>query len=547
MHVLLDKLQQLDLLSSDQRTVVEVEHRLTQVDVETVLLESGFVAADTLQELTDGARSIALDVSEFVPDVAAVACLHEHIARRYGVLPLALDEPGGQLLLAVASAHDVLLRDRLRRVLPAQLHIEYRRARASDIAAALDRCYGVSLVLDDILDEFDRQPVAEDATDSRHQLPVVRLVDAILHDAVTRRASDIHLSPEEQYVRIRYRIDGVLLPVRCLHRRVWSAMVVRIKVLCAMDIAETRLPQDGHVSRRIHGERIDFRVSSFPLRTGENIVLRVLDRNRGIRSLAELRLPDSQHADLLRIIQQPQGMLVVCGPTGSGKTTTLYALLHEREDDTLNVMTLEDPIEYPMLRVRQASVDAAGKLDFASGVRGLLRQDPDVLLIGEIRDSDSCAMAFRAAMSGHQVLTTVHAATTISALQRLLEFGADRTLMAASLSAVVSQRLLRRCCTQCQGEQSSCRHCHGSGYYGRIAILEILRITPDFSRLLLSGASSEVLLQRARDDGLQLLQEVAAERVAMGQIDSKEVTRVLGETVGQQAAHQEAAAWWQAR
>jgi len=531
---LLDRLESDQLLSRDQRAVIETEQRLTNQPLESLLLENGFVQQDCLTQLKSDTRSIILDIDEFVPDAAAVACLDEAVARRYCVLPLVLDDLQGQFVVVVTEAADVLLRDRLQRLLPERT-IDYRHAPAADIVAALDRCYGLSLTLDDILLEFDTQPLDEKTVEGTQQLPIVRLVDAILHDAVMQRASDIHLSPEEHYMRIRYRVDGVLVPIRCLHQRVWSAMAVRIKVLCGMDIAETRLPQDGHIRRRIHGERVDFRVSSFPLRTGENLVLRVLDRQRGIRRLAEMRLPATQHQSLLHLIQQPQGMLVVCGPTGSGKTTTLYALLSERDDDSLNVMTLEDPIEYPMLRVRQASVDAANKLDYASGVRGLLRQDPDVLLIGEIRDSDSCAMAFRAAMSGHQILTTVHAANAVSALQRLIELGAERSVMAGSLAGVIGQRLLRRCCTRCDGGDAACKHCHGNGYYGRLAVMEILQVTPALSDLLLSGASEESLWQQALHDGLQPLQDVALELLAQGVVDDREIVRVFGETTTHQA------------
>ena len=526
MDGLLDQLQQVDVISADQRIIVETEQRLRGQSVDTLLLESGFVSPEQLRRHHTGLRSVTLDPEEFVPDDRAVDCLPESFARRHCVLPLSLDPQSRELVVVLSDATDVLLRDRLERLV-APVSVAFRLANTADIFTALNRCYGVCVSLDGILNDIDKGDACHSAAGDSYQVPVVRLVDAILRDAVTQRASDIHLSPEEHYFRIRYRIDGMLVSVRCLHRRYWAAIVVRLKVLSGMDIAESRLPQDGHISRRINGDLIDFRVSSFPVRTGENLVLRVLDKRRGIRRLAELELPAEQLTVLNDLIRKPQGMILVCGPTGSGKTTTLYALLREH-DDALNIMTLEDPIEYPMLRIRQTSVGAMHKLDYSSGVRALLRQDPDVLLIGEIRDSDSCAMAFRASMCGHQVLTTVHAPDAIGALIRLAELGAEQSALATAVSGIVAQRLLRRCCPHCDGQLQGCAECNGSGYKGRVVLLETLQITPTLAQEIRQQADGHMLLQCALQEGMRPLRQNASAMVAQGLTNQREVIRVLG-------------------
>ena len=554
---LLETLQSIGQLSDDQRAVVEIEHRISGEPVESLLRDYGFVSRECLQQQSTGIDYLDLDAAEFVPDSAAVGLLDETSARRHQALPLAFESSSGELTLALACVDDLMQRDRLLRVVQHSapkgrqpVSVRFVQAGAVEIAQAIDRCYGFRLDLDAILREHDGLRGA-DATQTDAQQPVVRLIDAILDDAVASRASDIHLAPEQGFVRVRYRIDGVLQPIRCLHHHIHPAMVVRIKVLCDLDITETRLPQDGQFTRRLQGERVNFRVSTFPVRTGENIVLRVLDRRQANRTLAELDLPDTQNAQLQQVLRRPQGLIVVAGPIGSGKSTTLYALLGERDDDSLNIMTLEDPVEYPMPRVRQASVNASRGLDFAAGVRALLRQDPDILLIGEIRDADSCVMAFRAAMSGHQVLTTVHANDAVGALYRLRELGVGLALQATTVSAVVSQRLVRRCCRHCIGVGAevgdtgdgdgndvpgvvdtpagdACRFCHGSGYHGRQVCMEILELTPALAEHLLDDPSPEALRRHVRSDGLITLADAVGTLVRDSITDQPEAARVLG-------------------
>ena len=514
---LLDALCAEGLLGGGRRTLVERDHAEGAAPLEELLLDSGFVDAPTLDRLTGGTRVIDLDADGFVPDERAVACLEVGAARRLRVVPIGLDPHGTTLVLASDGAPDLPRRDAVRRALPTGLDIDWRVASASGVARALDRCYGFALAIDDVL-------AACDGGDG-----IARLVDALLSDAVARRASDIHLSPEERFVRVRYRLDGVLSEVRCLQRRHLEAMVVRLKVLAGADIAETRRPQDGRFSRRLQGARVDFRLSCFPLATGENVVLRVLARRRAPLALEALVPSAGTLATLRRMVRRPDGLVVVCGPTGAGKTTTLYALLGEHDLSALNVMSLEDPIEHPTIGVRQAAVDAARGLDYASGVRALLRQDPDVLLIGEVRDAQSCAVALRAALTGHQVLTSVHAGDAVAAIGRLRELGAAPGVLAEVLAGVVSQRLLRTRCGACEGHGDAlCRHCGGRGLHGRRAVFETLLPDARLRARLGEGADADALMQAAREAGHVTLRERADALVDTGITTAVEVERVLG-------------------
>ncbi len=279
---------------------------------------------------------------------------------------------------------------------------------------------------------------------------MVRLVNALLVDAVKRGASDIHFEPEYAFLRIRYRIDGVLETVRSLHKTYLPGITVRVKVVSGMNIAETRAPQDGRLSLTLNGRPIDFRVSTQPTIYGENIVLRVLDREKSIISLDRMNLTKDTLAKLNLMLARPEGILIVTGPTGSGKTTTLYSLLSQVNDETVNIMTLEDPVEYPLTLMRQTSVNEVARMDFADGIRSIMRQDPDIILVGEVRDKETAEMAFRAAMTGHQVFTTLHTNSALGAFPRLLDIGIQPDIMAGNIIGVIAQRLVRVLCPHCK-------------------------------------------------------------------------------------------------
>lgn len=528
MNSLLEKLVQDQHISDDQAKVVRIESVRTGKPVSRILCDSEFFPAELLDEYHLGATSLALSAETFVPDLHALQLLTEDTARRYNVLPVAFNTEKNILELAMDDTSNIVVCDRLRREIPDPVKLIFRRSAATEIKRTLDKCYGACHSLAGILDELEQAAIAKPSSNEINLTPVVRLVDAILQDAVISRASDIHLSPQSLFVSVRYRIDGVLNTACCIHICYWSAMLVRIKVLSEIDIAETRLPQDGHVVRTIHGQRIDFRVASFPVRGGENLVLRVLDRRRGVISLATVCFDHAVRNKLALMVKQPGGLLLVCGPTGSGKTTTLYAWLQSLDAAVLNIMTLEDPIEYPIAGIRQTRVQGNSAISYADGVKAVLRQDPDVIMIGEVRDKSSCVMACRAAMTGHLVLTSTHANDCIGAIQRLIELGATRAVLANVLIGVVSQRLIRKTCPHCHGQSESCGSCNRIGYIGRIPLFECLNVSAEFSKLLYDDAAREVLLAQANKDGTSFLADEAAKQVSVGNTTEKEVERVLG-------------------
>jgi len=531
MDRLLDQLQGDKLIREDQARVVRREALLKGMSVRSALMCTEFVSASTLARYQGNESLLALNAEYFVPDNHALSLLTQSAARQYTVLPISFDRKKNHLLLAMGDPTNVLVRDSVRREIDSSIRVEYQRADIKQIKQILDKCYGSRYSLQLVLRELDESVDGTKAQQSAEQSPVIQLVDAILQDAITRRASDIHLSPESSYVQIRYRIDGVLRVVCCLHISYWPAILVRIKVLSDIDIAETRLAQDGHIARTIHGQNVDFRVASFPLQAGENLVLRVLDRQCGLMTLAALCTEQQMEKSLTKMVREPSGLLLVCGPTGSGKTTTLYALLRSLDETALNIMTLEDPIEYPMVNIQQTRVHGGAAFGFADGVRGVLRQDPDVILVGEIRDPDSCAMSCRAAMTGHLVLTSTHADNCMGAIARLIELRTARATMASVLSGLVAQRLIRKLCRHCMQKDSDCGMCGGTGFSGRIAIFECLLVTEAFSTLLTSDASMDELHKQAVHDGMVPMIQVAKSYLRQGITTADELQRVFGDSV----------------
>jgi len=379
---------------------------------------------------------------------------------------------------------------------------------------------------------------------------MVRLVNALLVDAVKRGASDIHFEPEYAFLRIRYRIDGVLETVRSLHKTYLPGITVRVKVVSNMNIAETRAPQDGRLSLTLNGRPVDFRVSTQPTIYGENIVLRVLDREKSIISLDRMRLAKDALDKIEVMLARPEGILIVTGPTGSGKTTTLYSLLAQVNDETVNIMTLEDPVEYPLTLMRQTSVSEVARMDFADGIRSIMRQDPDIILVGEVRDKETAEMAFRAAMTGHQVFTTLHTNSALGAFPRLLDIGIQPDIMAGNIIGIIAQRLVRMLCNHCKeahapskeerlllgpmGDRVSylhrsvgCKNCDNKGYRGRTTVMELLVMDGDLDELVARRATTKELRTAALAKGFRSLASEGLQRVADGITSLAEVAREI--------------------
>ncbi len=472
-------------------------------------------------------RVIALEL--MIPSPEATACLAESVARRLRVVPLAIlkDFEPGTLVVACENPSDRIIVDRLARQLPEDTQVRALPCLSGGIRDALDKCYSPDACDGQLVSRCQAHATTIKAMREQPDL-IVRLLDCILLSASRASASDIHLSPQKQALHIRFRIDGVLRSFAVLDKSVCSGLLVRIKILASMDIAETRRPQDGQFSQVIDADDIDFRVSCFPTVSGQNTVLRLLDKKYKLDTLQQLNLPAETYGCLRALVQRPDGLLLVCGPTGSGKSTTLHALLGVRDAASLNIMTLEDPVERSIDGIRQSSIDASNAMGFSQGVRALLRQDPDVLLIGEIRDTPSCAMALRAVMSGHQVLTTVHARSVLAGLSRLRELGSLPSILANNLVAIASQRLLRKCCLVCLGRKGACSKCLSTGFQGRQLVLELLVVTPALAQLIAAEATHQEMLDCALQEGFVPLREQGLKLVAQGVTTMDELDRVFG-------------------
>lgn len=539
---LVASLTQRGLISSDQFQIGVIESETSGKSLEQTFIDLGFISGELLRDIKgDEFGAVSIDLSSVLPDQRALALIPEQFARSSMLVPVAVEN--NVITVALCEVQDLHLHDRLARLLGVQWQIETKVASERDIAESLDRFYGFELSIDGILKEIESlesRPVATDPTGQHYQHPFVRLIDAILLDAVKRGASDVHFEPEAGFLRIRFRIDGLLRQIRSLHISLWPAMSVRLKVLATLNIAESRAPQDGSMSFAIAGGAVEFRVSVLPTVHGENIVLRILDRQKAIVELESLGLSNHAVEQLNVMTARPEGMILVTGPTGSGKTTTLYSLLNRISTEQINVMTMEDPVEYSLSLLRQTSVNEQIKLDFASGIRAILRQDPDVILIGEIRDAETARMALRASMTGHQVYSTLHANSAISALFRLHSLGVSKEEIAGNLIGVIAQRLVRKLCEHCKKpceihhcneslfEPAGCAHCDWQGYKGRQAVVEVLNITDQLESMFLSGSSPADLKTFITAHGFTELAADARARVASGVTSFAEASRVVG-------------------
>ncbi len=547
-----DRLIEKGLITQDQVEIAITEQKKTDKPLGQVLIDFGFVTESVMRDTIGealGQNSISLENA--VPDPEALELIPKTLAVRHNVIPVSYDKKRKTIQLAMSDVYDVIVLERIRATLHAGTDIEPVLSSEGEIRTAIDHFYGYELSVNGILKEIETGEVdysGLDAQGGEYSQPLVRLVDAILTDAVKRNASDVHFEPEAGFLRLRYRIDGVLQQIRSLHRNYWSAIAVRLKVVAGMNIAETRSPQDGRISLRVAGRTIDFRVSVQPTIHGENIVLRVLDRSKGIVPLEKFNIFDDTFQLLKLLMSRPEGIILVTGPTGSGKTTTLYSMLNFRKSIEINIMTLEDPVEYPMDLIRQTSVGDSAKMDFASGIRSLMRQDPDVILVGEVRDEATAEMAFRAAMTGHQVFTTLHTNSALGSIPRLLDIGIKPDILAGNIIGIIGQRLLRVLCKKCKRKRAAeeferiilelpddamlyeavgCERCGNSGYKGRLSILEVLKVDADLDELIARGATMRELQSQAQSNGFKTMADDGIRRILAGETTIEELSRVV--------------------
>src|SRR5579885_359257 len=543
------------VVSHDQIRIALTEQKKQKEHLGKILVRLGFATEAVILDVLGGALGQqSVDLEKVVADNEAIKLLPKEAARRFRVLPLTYDMNRNRLSVAMADTFNVVVLDQLAALLGGDVEIVPVLAIDTEIDKDIERFYGNELSVDGIHQEIETGEIdyaSLERDSGEYSQPVVRLVNALLGDAVKRGASDIHFEPEEGFLRFRYRIDGVLRQIRSLHKNYWPAIAVRLKVMSGMDIAEMRAPQDGRISLSLMGHPIDFRVSTLPTVHGENIVLRILDRQKGIVALDQLGLEDDVLNTLRLMVARPEGILLVTGPTGSGKTTTLYSVLNHLNTEDVNIMTLEDPVEYPMSRIRQTAISDNVRVDFANGIRAILRQDPDIILIGEIRDEETATMAFRAAMTGHQVFSTLHTNSALGAVSRLIDIGIRPEIMAGNIIGVIAQRLVRKLCPQCKeayepsdlerkllnikltpGPQviyraKGCVHCDNQGYKGRTALMELLRFDRDIDEAIARAATLKELNALAQSKNFKTLADVAIRRVNEGITSIDEISRVV--------------------
>lgn len=508
------------ILRPDQVQVVAEEQKQTGQGFEASCARLGLVRGATLKQLLSALSGVPYTDLSTVWTPMSLEIVSLEVLHRFFVF----SREGNSLDVAVEDPLDVAKRDLIQRVLSQRLgavHCRFFYTDAEALESALARRSP---------EETSSDVLAEDTTvyesAPRDLSDVSAFFEAFLQKAVAEGVSDVHLEPLSSLVRVRFREDGLLRVVQEFHPRLWPNLVIRIKILSNLDIAESRRPQSGHFTQVVCGQKCDFRVSTHPTIHGENVVIRILYRHKKLLSLAELGFGSEAIQKLEMAICQPYGLILLCGPTGSGKTTTLYTLCAQMDATTQNIMTLEEPVEYSFETIRQTEIQHADVMTFAEGVRSILRQDPDVLFIGEIRDEETAQMALRAAMTGHLVLSTVHSNDALRAPARLFDLGIPPSLLSGQLLMVMAQRLVRRTCSACQG--SGCEFCRRTGFKGRLAISEILTVDPTIDTCISRMVPLADLTEAARAGGYRSLMEDGLEKVKAGLTTQEELQRVCG-------------------
>lgn len=495
----------------------------------------------------------AVDLSRVEPDPKALSAISENFAKTHNVLPVKLDN--GVLHIACSDPDNLPLLEKVRQEVAGKAdRIKCMAAPPDAIKEQVNTFYFINQDVEKLLDEVaDIDINDEDLQNDTQAHPYIKLTSAILMEAFSKGASDIHMTPSRSYTTIQYRIDGVLREAHLVPRKSWEHVLARLKIEARLDISEKRKPQDGRIEKRVGRKLISFRVSTLPVAHGENVVLRILDQSKAIVPLGKLGLDERDHATLKIMLAKPVGIILVTGPTGSGKTTTLYSMLNEVNDGKTNIMTLEDPIEYIMPGIRQTQINEKAGMTFAEGIRTLLRQDPDRILIGEIRDSETAVMAMRAAITGHQVFATLHANSAIGALPRLVDMGVEENVLAGNVIGVIAQRLSRRLCEHCKvaykpdelereligvpeneeltvfkASEHGCEHCDHTGYKGRVAIMEALRFNRTMDEAVLAGRNWKEIEEIGRKEtGFRSMIDSAREKIKEGVISLDEAMRTV--------------------
>jgi len=548
------RLVEAGLINDTQLQSALREQQKTREYLGRILIRLGYVSEEAVAAaLSAQARVKYVDLGQYSPQPEALQLVQEKFAREHHLVPLSY--VGKVLVVAMANPLDIITIDEVRRM--SKGPVEVVGATQSEVLEALDRAYGVGVgagwnevVEHSLRHVMGRRGAGGTETDVAQEPPVIRLVESLVTRGIQEGATDIHVEPEERLVRNRFRVDGLLRQGPDVPKELQGAVIARIKVMANLDIAENRLPQDGRMDFQFGGRQIDIRVSTFPTIRGENLVLRILDRAKLVLGLEQLGFTPDHLTFFRRVLQSPNGIILVTGPTGSGKTTTLYSAMSYLNAEEKNIITIEDPVEYEIQGIRQSQINVKAGLTFANGLRHILRQDPDVIMVGEMRDDETVDVAIRAALTGHLVFSTLHTNDAAGAVPRLTDMGVAPFLLASALLLVVSQRLVRSICVGCKEEAEpdpallrrlglhtdgggqlkffhgkGCDKCGHTGYRGRIGIFELLRVGPEMTPLILEKADSGSIQRAARAQGMRTMLEDGIRKALRGGTTLEEVAR----------------------
>jgi len=540
-----DMLLETGRITKSQFELANREKKRTGAKFGEICQRLGFIShEEVLQFVGQQTETPYLDFSKMPIDSEAVKLIPEEVARLSKLIPVEINE--GTLTVAMANPNDINAIDRLREI--SKLTIEPRIADEETILGYIDDFYGMTVSPEEVIEESLNQALSLEEVEEETP-PLIKLVDSLIAQGIKERATDVHIEADESVGRVRYRIDGVLETTFILPKKIYRAVVSRIKIMSELDITETRIPQDGSFRFTYNAQEIDVRVSTMPIFYGESVVMRILQKPKFLMSLADLGYWGENLETFKRLIQKPYGMMVITGPTGSGKSTTLYAALTTLNALEKNLITLEDPVEYQLPIAKQSPIHEKAGYTFAKGLRSILRHDPDIILLGEMRDEETAEMAFRASMTGHLVFTTLHANSASAAVARLLDMNIEPFVISTSLLAVIAQRLARRICSKCKESYTpseeelgfypqlkdlknptfyrgkGCEKCKHTGYKGRIGLYEVLEANQEVNQLILQKALSSEIEKAA---GLKSMLDDGIEKVVKGVTTIDEIRRVIG-------------------
>jgi len=536
------------LINEEKLAKAKEETKRTGLSIEKALGKLGFITDEDIIKTRANALGISyMDLEYCQIEAGLIKLIPETIARNFKVLPLF--KIGDSLNVGMVNPSDIVAMDQIRRLIP-DMRIDVILVSEKSMEKALDNYYntgGATTKIVEAIGRSDKKTKPTGMVESAEEAPVIKLVDSLIMEAVKSRASDIHIEPEQKNLRVRYRVDGLLQEINILPKHLQDSVISRIKVLSNMDITETRKAQDGRINMKLENKELDIRVSTFPTVYGENVVMRLLDKTSVLLGLKELGFSEENLRDFNKLIRHPNGIILVTGPTGSGKTTTLYAALTSVSSMEKNIITIEDPVEYELSLIRQTPVNPKAGITFANGLRNILRQDPDIIMVGEIRDKETAEIAMQASLTGHLVFSTLHTNDAPSALTRLIDMGVEPFLVSSSLIGILAQRLVRLICLKCKEKYTpaadileglglakqgdyfrgrGCPACKKTGYLGRIGIFELLVINEDIRKMVEAKSSADEIKKKAVSLGMKTLRQDGITKVQQGLTTPDEVFRV---------------------